>query len=303
MEAIFLLAFGKSFLNRKKSALINYQHQQFTLQLVTQNAGIINHIFAAQDERYSLLLNNKNVSIFEINEYLYPVFFSSADYNLFIENSPYTRKMIDRFIFGIDTLYIRHLLRYNKTLKQKNFLLKTTKNKTELKSWNQTICEIAAQLIGIKMRFINALNLEFKNKFNNPLEIEYRPSLNLSEGISPDAFYKQMETLSHKELSAGRALLGPHLDRFNLLLDQKDLSSYSSGEKKIHLLMIYIAFIELFQKVKKEYPVFLVDDFDTAMDSRNIALLMESYPKMQVIATSVNKNDHFERLIYLEKEN
>ena len=66
--------------------------------------------------------------------------------------------------------------------------------------------------------------------------------------------------------------------------------------------MIYIAFIELFKKLKKDYPVFLLDDFDTAIDSRNIEILTGYYPKMQIIATSVNRYDSFNRLIELHKE-
>ncbi len=303
MEAIFLMAFGKSFLNRKKSELINYQSDQFAIQLTAKNDRCSNHISCHQKEKYSLLLNDKKSNIFEVNQYLFPVFFSSSDYNLYIENSPYTRKMMDRFIFGVNTLYIRHLLGYNRALKQKNFLLKTTRNKSELKSWNIIISESAAKLIGIKMWFIDALNLEIKHKFNNALEIEYRPSLNVQEGISADAFYKQFETLTNKEVTYHRSLLGPHLDRFDLLLKKKPLGFYSSGEKKIHLLMIYISFIELFRKIKSEYPVFLVDDFDTAIDAKNISFLIDHYPEMQVIATSVNKNEHFAQLIHLEKEN
>jgi recombinational DNA repair ATPase RecF len=99
-----------------------------------------------------------------------------------------------------------------------------------------------------------------------------------------------------------RSLLGPHLDGLELHLNSHHLKAYSSGEKKIHLFMLYIAFIELFKKVRDEYPVFLVDDFDTAMDAKNIDFLMESYPEMQVIATSVNKYSDFQQCIELESK-
>ena len=98
-------------------------------------------------------------------------------------------------------------------------------------------------------------------------------------------------------------MAGPHLDRFSLFLDEKNLRFYSSGEKKINLLMLYISFIMLYKKEKKEYPVFLIDDYDTAIDRENIDFLMNHYPDMQIIATSVNKNSDFDQLIELIKEN
>jgi recombinational DNA repair ATPase RecF len=210
--------------------------------------------------------------------------------------------MIDRFIFGVDSLYIRHLLRYNNVLKQKNFLLKSTRNLQELNSWNKIFCDMSVNLVGIKMKFINKLNIEIKEKFGKDLRIGYKPSFDCPEQTG-DSFYSRMESVKPSELKYQRSLLGPHLDAFDITLDNEPLRIYSSGEKKINLLMIYIAFIELFKKTNHEYPIFLLDDFDTAIDEKNIDYLIDSYPDMQVIATSVNRNTHFENLIELKKEN
>ncbi|MCP5047093.1 MAG: AAA family ATPase [bacterium] len=303
LEAVFLLAFGKSFLNRKKAELVNDQGDRFFLRIETQNPAGLNQVTAHYKDRFSLQLNQKKSNIFEVNHYLYPVFFSSSDYNLYIESRPHTRKMIDRFIFGLDSLYIRYLLSYNKGLKQKNYLLKTSRDKSGLSSWNKIISELSGKLVAIKMKFIHRLNLEIKNKFDKRLEIVYKPSLDIEEGVSETNFFKQLEALRQKEIMVNRSLKGPHLDRYDIRLNSKNLNLYSSGEKKIHLLMVYISFIELFKSLKKEYPVFLVDDFDTAIDAGNIDFLIEHYPEMQVIATSVNANASFDRLIRLKKEN
>jgi DNA replication and repair protein RecF len=303
LEAIFLLAYGKSFLIRKKSEMINTKADQFTLHLDTSNPLGKNRLTGYYKNRFSLHLNEKKSNIFEVNQYLYPVLFSSSDYNLYIENRPYTRKMFDRFIFGVDTLYLRYLLSYNRGLKQKNQLLKTTRNISELRSWNKIISELAEKLVGTKMRFIDTLNVEIKEKFQDRLKVKYIPSLSVEEGVNENVFFKQFKALESRELSLYRSLAGPHLDRFDILLDGRKLNLYSSGEKKIHLLMVYISFIELYKKMKREYPVFLVDDFDTAIDADNIDFLIENYPEMQVIATSVNENARFDRLIRLEKEN
>jgi DNA replication and repair protein RecF len=303
LEAIFLLAFGKSFLNRKKSQLINDQSREFHLRLTAIGSQGKNTISGHFQNRYNLAVDQKKSSLLEVNRYLYPVFFSSSDYNLYIENSPYTRKMMDRFIFGLDTLYLRYLLSYNRGLKQKNQLLKTTQDTTELRSWNKILSELATKLVGIKMKFIDMLNSEMNNNFPNRMDIRYKPSLAMENGFSENIIFQKFETSMQKEKQFKRSLFGPHLDRYDIFLDGKPLNLYSSGEKKIHLLMIYISFIQCFNKIKNQYPVFLVDDFDTAIDDHNIDFLIEQYPQMQVIATSVNENRKFDRLIRLNKEN
>ena len=61
--------------------------------------------------------------------------------------------------------------------------------------------------------------------------------------------------------------------------------------------------MKFYRTVKNDYPLFLIDDYDTAIDSSNIKYLIENYPDMQVIATSVNKNTDFNHLIEIKKEN
>jgi len=304
LESLFLLAFGKSFLNRKKKELLNYHSDQFIVKAVVTNSKLgENQVTGHFQQHLTLHLNEKKSNIFEINNVVYPVFFSSADYNLYIENKPHTRKMMDRFIFGVDALYIRYLLSYNNTLKQKNQLLKTTRNLTELRSWNKILSELAAKLVGIKMTFVRKLNQEIETKFGKQLQIQYKPSLDIEKGVEDSLFFEQIESMRERELHTCRAMAGPHLDGYALRLNKIPLNHYSSGEKKINLLMVYISFIELFKKIKSEYPVFLVDDFDTAIDAKNISFLIENYPSMQVIATSVNHNSRFHHLVELAKEN
>jgi DNA replication and repair protein RecF len=306
LEAIFIPTYGKSFLSRKKSELVNHNSEEFSIRLTTDNTICTTQISALYNNRLSLLLNDKKTTIFEINNYLYPVLFSSSDYNLYLENKPHTRKMIDRFIFGVDSLYIRYLLSYNRALKQKNCLLKSSRNSHELRSWNKTLSELCKNIMEIKMTFIHKLDTEIKMKFEKDLSISYKPSLSIDNTIpdlDADSIFDRLEAVKQTELKYRRSMLGPHLDNFDIRLDRQPLRIYSSGEKKINLLMIYIAFIELFKKTKNEYPVFLLDDFDTAIDPGNIDFLVENYPEMQVIATSVNRNTHFDNLIELKKEN
>lgn len=319
LEAIFLPGFGKSFLNIKKSEIVNDNSDFFSVRICAADLcadpldesahlheNIINSHFETQKGKFTLLLNEKKSNIFEINRYLYPLLFSSSNYNLYIESKTHRRKLMDRFIFGIDTLYIHYLLSYNKALRQKNYLLKKKQNLDEIPSWNKILAEMSEKIVSTRMKFIEMLNTEIKNRFDMNLAVDYRPSfthISSLVDISQGLFLNQLEKLQQFELIQKRSLRGPHLDLFEMRLNRKDLKFYSSGEKKINLLILYIAFIQLFKRLKNEYPVFLVDDFDTAIDDQNIDFLMENYPDLQVIATSVNKNDRFDHLIELRKEN
>ncbi len=308
LEAIFLSGFGKSFLNAKKSDLVNYNRDEFSINLLLKKSSGEKRITTfycnkISNRNFSLSLDGKRANIFEISEYYYPLFFSSSNYSLYIESKPYIRKLMNRFIFGVYALYIHYILSYNKALKQKNYLLKTRQNIVELSSWNKMMSEFSEKIVGIRMEFVDKLNNEIRHRYGRRLEIRYNPSLFTDAAVNRENYFNELEKIKDKEIRFTRSLKGPHLDNFEIYLDSKNLSFYSSGEKKINLLMIYISFIEIFKKMKNEYPIFLVDDFDTAIDSKNIDFLINNYPDLQVIATSVNKNSNFDNLIQLGKEN
>lgn len=306
LEAVFMLGFGKSFLSVKKADIVNDGSDQFLVQSeVVDPGGRVNTINVHYERKFSILLNQKKAGIVDVNDYLYPVIFSSSNYNLYIESTTYIRKLVDRFIFGVNSLYLSNLLSYNKALKQKNYLLKTRVNVDEIRSWNKIIGEMSETITGTKMAFVGRLNKEIGRKFGGSrrgLCIEYLPSFPV-DTENKAGYFQLLEKRMQSEIMYKRSLIGPHLDNFEIRLNGKNLKFYSSGEKKINLLMIYIAFMEYFKGLKNDYPVFLVDDFDTAIDAGNIEFLIDNCPDLQVIATSVTKSDGFDRLIELTKEN
>ncbi len=303
MESFFVIGFGKSFLKVKKADMVNYDMDSFSIYLNVETGNTENDLSAIYEKSdFNLFLNDKKSNIFEMSDYFYPVFFSSSNYNRNIDSITALRKMVNRFIFGVRPLYIHYILSYNKNVKQKNFLLKTKKNVLELRSWNKSISEMSEKIVQNRVEFIEKLNHEIQKKFRHALSITYTPSFNTDKGISKDIFFQQLDQLTELEMKNQKSMIGPHLDGYELVLNSKNLKFYSSGERKLYLLMIYIAFIELFRNLKNQYPVFLVDDFDTTFDKKNIDFLIDNYPDMQVIASSINKNEDFNRLIELKKE-
>jgi len=304
LEAIFILGFGKSFLNVKKSEIVNSNSSEFKLNMNLKNTYGENDLMGFFNKnKFSLFLNSKKLNIFEINKYLYPVYFSSSNYNLYIDSKTLLRRLINNYIFGVNSLYIHYILSYNKTIRQKNYLLKTKQDLLEISSWNKIISELGLKIVNIRTEFIKKLNFKIRENFCNDLYIEYKPSFKNDIEHSEESFFEKLEDLKEFEINYRKSLIGPHLDIFNIVLKGKNLRFYSSGEKKIFLLMVYISFIKLFKEIRNEYPVFLVDDFDIAIDNKNVDFLLNNYPEMQVIATSVNNNLRFDHIVEIKKEN
>ncbi len=305
IEALFLLGFGKSFLPVCRRELVNFGASGFFLSAEVLNKSGENRVTACLDIGFSLKLNDGSSPLAQVSRYLYPLFFSHFLYSQTIDVVPHLRKLVDRFIYGLTALYLHDVLRYNNILKQKNFLLKNlakTIHNSELNGWNTLLAETGSKIIEKRMAFTEHLNTTIKELFGGALMMNYEPALLAPGPVSATALLDDLERAKGSELRSRRSLIGPQRDRFEITVDGKKLQLFSSGEKKKFLIMLYMAFIELFRQGRGEYPVFLIDDYDAAMDEKNLGYVLDHFPAMQVIATSVARNERFANLCELKKE-
>ena len=305
LESIYLLGFGKSFLNVNRDELVNERADRFSALVDIQNQRNENCIRGEFAEKsLHLFLNEHATNMGEISGYLYPIVFSSHTFQIYVDYLPWLRRLVDRFIFGVRPLYLHYILGYNKALKQKNHLLKNrsqTVDISEIDSWNRILAETGCKLIDERMKFVSQLNGENDGRFGQALKIVYHPSLLSGGAISESSFFHDLKSLVPQELKRKRSLIGPQRDHYEILLHGRKLNLFSSGEKKKFFLMLYFSYIGLYEKVKKEYPILLIDDFDSALDRENLDFLVDHYPDMQVLATSVNPNDKFDHFIELKR--
>lgn len=286
--------------------MVNFNAAGFYIHAEVLNKSGENTLTARMEKSFSLQVNSEPAVLSQISHYLYPLFFSSFNYNYYIDHLAYFRKLIDRFIHGIHTLYLREVLRYNTIVKQKNYLLKNlgkSINNSELNSWNTVLAESGCKIVKKRMAFIKQMNDTIDQIFQLDLKINYYPALLTPLSPAEDSILNDLNLIKNAEIKYRRSLLGPQRDRFDVMVSGKKLQLFSSGEKKKYLLMVFVAFIELFHQARNDTPVFLIDDYDAAMDEENLNFLMDHFSNMQIIATSVAKNEKFGHLFELKKEN
>lgn len=305
IEALYFLGFGKSFLPVQRRELVRFGGAGFFIKAEIIDKSGENIVTARLEKGLLLKLNDERSFLTQIGRHLYPLFFSHFLYSQVIDGAAHLRKLADRFIYGLSSLYLHDVLRYNNALKQKNCLLKNlgkTINNSELRGWNTLLAETGSKLVTKRMAFTNQLNATLGETFNDILSLRYRPALFGDRPFSETTLREDLDRARTAEIKSRRSLIGPQRDRFEIAVNGRKLQLFSSGEKKKFLLMLYMAYIDLFRRARGEYPVLLLDDFDAVMDERNLQFVLDHFPAMQVIATSVEANERFERCIELRKE-
>ncbi len=302
LEAIYILGFGKSFLNVKKKELVNIGSSGFNLNSTILRDGFDYNVTAEFSKKFRLCVNGEKTDIAGAGRNIFPLFFSSNDYTSLISSRSQLRKLFDRFIFGTDILYSGELIEYKKIIRQKIFLLKFNPEISQIKGWNKLLSEYIFKITKRRIGFVKLLNKIVQENYCKGINLKYSPSNERFfhvDTFDKNEVYKILEENMNKEIKYKSILIGSHLDVYEIFLDNRPLRLYSSGEKKLNFFYLYLAYIDIFLSVRKEYPVFLVDDYDVAMDDSNTGILIEKYPSMQVIATSVRNNKNFNTVLSL----
>ncbi len=305
IEALHILGFGKSFIPVSHRDLVALGGPGFYLDAETTDNTGENRISARMEGRFTLQLNGEHAPLARVGRHLYPLFFSHFLYAQSVDGVSALRRLVDRFIYGLSTLYLHDLLRYNHALRQKNHLLKNLGRSiqlSELRSWNKLLAEAGNNVIAKRRAFTDQLNGTLAEVFAEDVALGYLPATGL-EGTGPvSGLLDGMERACATEVRSRRALVGPQRDRFEIAVAGRRLPLFSSGEKKKYAMMLYMAYIDLFRRTRGEYPVFLLDDYDAAMDERNLGFVLGHFPALQVVATAVDPDPRFERRIELKKE-
>jgi len=97
------------------------------------------------------------------------------------------------------------------------------------------------------------------------------------------------------EVAAGHALIGPHRDDLEILLDGREIRVYgSSGQQRSTLLLLDLAAISLYNLASNDHPVFIIDDVDAELDERRIRRLLEYLENRTQTFITTSKRSHVE---------
>lgn len=310
MEAIYLLAFTRSYRTSKDKELIqwdqNYakiegtiikRNQQFPLEIQLSAKGKkakLNHL---EQRRLSDYIGALNV-----------VMFAPEDLNL-VKGSPQVRRrFIDMEIGQIQPIYIYRLGQYQKILKQRNHLLKSLQRK---QTDNLVMLDVLTeQLIDhaclvIKRRF---LFLELLRRWAIPihkrisqgreqLEINYQATIDVLETDNKEKisniYWEKFKRNRQKEIERGTTLYGPHRDDLIFYVNKRNVQNYGSqGQQRTTALSLKLAEIELIKQEVGEYPVLLLDDVLSELDQYRQSHLLDTIQgKVQTFVSTTSVSD------------
>ncbi len=302
LDSIYHLSYTKSYFNPIPSQNIKHGETFFfisgTYLIKEKEENIL--ISLKKGDKKRIKRNNKLYKKFSDHIGKIPlVIISPDDRNLIIEGSETRRKFIDGIISQTDKEYLNSLIDYNKTLKQRNALLKMFFNNTDdikktidiydsqLSLHSQKIYEKRIKFLD---EFIPIFKIRYKELSNNKENVEIFYKSDISE---ENNLYKLLKNSIEKDLRFQFTTKGIHKDDLNFKLDDFPIKKYGSqGQQKTFLIALKLAQFEYLSKLESN-PILLLDDiFDKLDDTRvqQIINLVNEDKFNQIFISDTNKN-------------
>jgi len=283
LDAIYHLSYGKSYFNPIASQNINHNADFFVVDgaylKAERNEKII--ISLKKNQKKVIKRNGKAYDRFSDHVGFLPlVIISPADNDLIREGSETRRKFLDSIISQSDKNYLTTLIKYNKTLQQRNSLLKyfasnNTFNADTLAVYNEQLSEFGKVIFDTRTKFIYDFTPIFIDKYsqlsNNNEEVTLSYKSQLSDKTLPELLAGNLQ----KDKILQYTSVGIHKDDLVFGISEYPIKKFGSqGQQKSFLIALKLAQFEFLKQQSGIKPILLLDDIFDKLDEDRVSQLI-----------------------------
>ncbi|MBN8444087.1 MAG: DNA replication/repair protein RecF [Rheinheimera sp.] len=278
LEAIYLLAHGRSFRTSKAHKVIRHEQALYTV-FARIGAGAQQIALGVQRDRagdWLARLNGEKVQRVADCASLLPVqLITPESFRLFFGGPKERRQFFDMGLFHVEHQFYEVWMRFNKVLKQRNALLKSRQTNAEFyQFWDQQFVELAIQLQSMRVAYIELLNVELQNLIKDVpallgLQLELVAGWNCRENNAAE-LTQQLRDSFAMDLRVGYSQLGPQKADLRVKVRGEYADELlSRGQLKVLLFSLKIAQSNVIYRSGHKQPLLLIDDLASELDDQS----------------------------------
>ena len=300
LDAIYYLAFCKSFFNPIDSQNIRHEQSFFVVQgEFNRNKKSENYFCGIKRGQKKQFKKNKK-EYEKLSDHIGKVplvMISPADSFLITDGSESRRKFIDGVIAQFNKGYLENLLNYQRALSQRNALLKSfAENRNfdsdSLSIWNDKLCLFAEPLHNERHAFLEEFIPLFQKHYKQITGNAETVNLKYSSGMNEKKLADLLKEYVLKDRAMRHTTQGIHKDDLTFEIDGYPLKKFGSqGQQKSFVIALKFAQFEFIKLKKKTTPILLLDDIFDKLDQKRVEAIigMVSTDKFgQIFITDTN---------------
>ncbi len=209
------------------------------------------------------------------------VMITPNDSSLITEGSENRRQYIDVLLVQLDTIYLSHLMTYNKVLQQRNAFLKQYKHPQEidyalLEVYNQQLLAPAQYIFEKRQLILEQLLPIFQDYYKAISGDKEQVRFEYYSPLQENSLAALLVASQEKDAWLQRTTKGIHKDDLKLLINEYAVKKFASqGQLKSYLLALKLAQYELLRQESEVAPLVLLDDIFDKLDRKRVQYLLE----------------------------
>ena len=302
LESIYFLALTKSYRTVdqnliRKEAVAAKVNGEITDKSIYRSMSVE----ISKDSKVVRINNNEVKKISDYITNLNVILISPEDISI-IQGTPAERRnFLNIELSQLSRNYIKKYNEFNKLLKIRNNYLKmlyksSNPDRRYLDSVTDNLIEREVDIYKERKMFIDKINERITQIFENitgkkNFKVKYETNVEFSEFTDKcisDTLKERYNRNYIKEVENGMTLYGPHRDDLSFTLDNDDIKLYGSqGQQKVATIALKLSEIDIFKEVKDSYPIILLDDIFSELDTKSRNKLIGYINRdIQVVITS-----------------
>ncbi len=309
LESVYVCCTTKSHRSSKDRELIYFGKEESHIKLQVRKDGVPYRIdmHLKKNKPKGVAVNGVPIrKASELFGIINVVFFSPEDLNI-IKNGPAERRrFIDLELCQLNRLYVHALVQYNRIVTQRNKLLKELAFKPEYEStldiWDMQMVQYGKEVMRYRAQFIDDLNdiiVSIHHKLSGEkedLKVIYEPH------TDPEMLEEVLKKNRAQDIRQKTTLNGPHRDDISFHINGIDIRKFGSqGQQRTTALSLKLAEIEIVKKIVKDYPILLLDDVLSELDSSRQNHLLEGIDHIQTVITCTGLDEFVNHRFQIDK--
>ena len=308
LDAIYFLSFGKSATALTDGACVRHDAEFMMLQGKYRSALMEEEEISCgikRGQRKRMRRNEKEYKRLSEHLGVIPlVMLSPADEQLVSGGSEERRRFMDIVLSQVSPNYLAALIRYNKSLQQRNAMLKQDDEP------DAQLFEVLEEMMSIDAAVIYQERQAFVRDFVPIFQVMYARFCNAASeevDILYDTHASRGDLLPilvrdrAKERIVGYTLHGPHKDNLELLMNGHNVRREASqGQTKTFFIAMKLAqFLYLKSVGEHRTPILLLDDIFDKLDAGRVACIVDCVSGddfEQIFITDTNR-EHLESIL------
>ncbi len=296
LEALHLMAYGRSFRGRVRDGLVRTGAEAVEVFVEWQEGAEARHRRAGlrhTGQTWLGRLDGQNVSqLGELCAALAVVSFEPGSHALVTGGGEPRRRFVDWGLFHVEPAFLPLWRRYARALKQRNALLKSGAGGAQLDAWDHELAEAGEPMTRHRRHYLEQLQTRLSVVAGDLVpalgasSIEFQSGWRSNELSLADALLLARD----RDRGVGYTTVGPHRADWRIdYASHPQRETLSRGQAKLSALSALLAQAEDYAQRRGEWPIVALDDLASELDRnhqrRVLQRLLESGAQVFVTGT------------------